>query len=50
LILHGHVHDAWRQAGRQINVGLDAWGGHLVHADEVATMIESGASELPRID
>ena len=22
------VHDAWRQ----INVGLDAWGGHLVHA------------------
>lgn len=49
-IFHGHVHDAWRQAGRQINVGLDAWGGHLVHADEVAAMIESGPDDLPRID
>ena len=25
-LLHGHVHDGWRQRGRMINVGVDAWG------------------------
>ena len=48
-ILHGHVHDAWRQVGRQINVGLDAWGGRLVTADEVVGLIEAGPRDLPRI-
>ena len=24
-LLHGHVHEKWRQNGRQINVGVDAW-------------------------
>lgn len=24
-LLHGHVHAAWRQRGRQVNVGLDVW-------------------------
>ncbi len=48
-ILHGHVHDTWRQAGRQINVGLDAWGGRLATVDEVVALIEAGPGELPRI-
>lgn len=26
-ILHGHVHEKWRQRGRWINVGVDAWAG-----------------------
>lgn len=25
VLLHGHVHGAWRRNGRQINVGVDAW-------------------------
>lgn len=25
LLLHGHVHSAWRENGRQVNVGVDAW-------------------------
>jgi calcineurin-like phosphoesterase family protein len=49
-LVHGHVHDSWRQAGRQINVSLDAWGGRLTNADEVAAMIERGEKDLPRID
>lgn len=24
-LLHGHVHTAWKQNGRQINVGVDVW-------------------------
>lgn len=49
-LVHGHVHERWLQAGRQINVSLDAWGGRLVHADEVVAMIEAGPRDLPRID
>jgi calcineurin-like phosphoesterase family protein len=29
-LLHGHVHDRWRIRRRQLNVGVDAWAGHLV--------------------
>jgi len=29
-LLHGHVHERWRQRGRMINVGVDAWGGYPV--------------------
>ena len=25
VLLHGHVHEQWRQKGRQINVGVDVW-------------------------
>jgi calcineurin-like phosphoesterase family protein len=24
-LLHGHVHERWRQSGRMINVGVDVW-------------------------
>jgi calcineurin-like phosphoesterase family protein len=48
-IVHGHVHEAWLQADRQINVGLDAWGGRIVHVDEIVALIESGPRDLPRI-
>lgn len=49
-LLCGHVHDLFRQRGRQINVGVDAWGGELVSADEIAGLISRGpgdASPLP---
>jgi calcineurin-like phosphoesterase family protein len=34
-LLHGHVHERWRIRGRQINVGVDAWAGHLVPLAQV---------------
>lgn len=49
-LVHGHVHESWLQDGRQINVGIDAWGGRVVNADEVVALIEAGPKSLPRID
>jgi calcineurin-like phosphoesterase family protein len=45
-ILHGHVHDRWRQSGRQINVGVDAWGGRPISDDTLATLIAAGPAGL----
>lgn len=35
-LFHGHVHDAWRRNGQQINVGVDVRGFRPVHIDELA--------------
>jgi calcineurin-like phosphoesterase family protein len=51
-LIHGHIHESWLQSGRQINVGIDAWGGRVASADEVVALIETGPRgprELPRI-
>lgn len=45
-LLHGHVHDAWRQRGRMVNVGVDAWAMRPVHLDEVRALIDAGARYL----
>jgi calcineurin-like phosphoesterase family protein len=37
-LLHGHVHDAWKQKGRQINVGVDVWDGAPVAAADLAAI------------
>lgn len=39
-LLCGHVHEKWRQRGRQINVGIDAWGGRPVTTNELVELIE----------
>lgn len=44
-LLCGHVHDAWRQKGRQVNVGLDAWGGFPVALESVSQLIHEGPQE-----
>lgn len=44
-LAHGHVHTAWRQRGREINVGVDAWGGRPVAYDELAALIAAGPHE-----
>lgn len=44
-LLHGHVHSTWRQSGRQINVGVDAWGGAPVAEDTLAELIAAGPAE-----
>ena len=38
-LIHGHIHDLWRVNGRQINVGLDAWG-RLLTEDEVGGLVK----------
>jgi calcineurin-like phosphoesterase family protein len=45
-LLHGHVHGAYRQLGRQINVGVDAWGGRPVSEDEIVQLIIDGERDL----
>lgn len=45
-LLHGHVHDTWRQRGRQINVGVDAWAGVPVSEDALAALIADGPNDL----
>lgn len=47
-LIHGHVHEAWCQRGRQINVGVDAWGGRIVGSEEIHQMIQGGPAALPR--
>jgi calcineurin-like phosphoesterase family protein len=49
-LVHGHVHETWLQSGRQINVGIDAWGGRVANADEVVALMKSGPRNLPRIE
>jgi calcineurin-like phosphoesterase family protein len=49
-LIHGHVHDTWRQNGRMINVGIDAWGGRILSIEEVADMVDRAVPQrLERI-
>lgn len=48
-LLCGHVHEAWRQRGRMINVGVDAWGGRPVEEDTLCALIEAGPKDLPAL-
>lgn len=45
-LLCGHVHGAWRQRGRMINVGVDAWGGYPVSETQIAALIDAGPNDL----
>lgn len=38
-LVHGHIHDLWRVRGREINVGLDAWG-RLLTEEEVGGLVK----------
>jgi calcineurin-like phosphoesterase family protein len=44
-LLCGHVHQSWRQRGRMINVGVDAWGGVPVPQAQLAELIEAGPQD-----
>jgi calcineurin-like phosphoesterase family protein len=44
-LLCGHVHSTWRQRGRQINVGMDAWGGQLVTTAQLLSLLRQGPSD-----
>jgi calcineurin-like phosphoesterase family protein len=41
-LLHGHVHDRWRQRGRMINVGVDVWDYRPVSGEVVGALVAAG--------
>lgn len=49
-LLHGHVHEKWRQRGRMINVGVDAWSGRPVAEEQLVELIGAGEADLDRLD
>ena len=48
-LLHGHSHGRWRQRGRMIDVGIDAWGGKPVPATAIAALFEQGPADSDRV-
>jgi len=46
-LLCGHVHDAWTQQQRQINVGVDAWAGFPVNETVICSLIDGGPAHRP---
>lgn len=46
-LVHGHVHDLYRQRGRQINVGVDAWNMEPVHIESIHKLMREGPKRLP---
>ena len=44
-LLHGHVHDSWRQWGRMINTSVEAWDYRPVSAETIEGLIRTGATE-----
>jgi len=40
LLLHGHVHEKWRQQGRMVNVGVDVWDFTPVAEEVIARMMD----------
>lgn len=47
-LVHGHVHERWRQRGRMVNVGVDVWGWEPVAASSVEELILAGPRDLDR--
>ncbi|MGH9123317.1 MAG: metallophosphoesterase family protein [Acidimicrobiales bacterium] len=45
-LLHGHVHERWRQRERMINVGVDAWDYRPVSADTLAELMDRGPRDV----
>ena len=45
-LLHGHVHEKWRQNDRQINIGVDAWDFAPVNDDTLSEIITSGPARF----
>ncbi len=45
-LLCGHAHRSWRQRGRMINVGVDAWGGKPIGEHDIVELIDAGPRDL----
>lgn len=40
-LVHGHVHDIWKTNGRMFNVGIDAWSGRFITAEQIGSYFRS---------
>jgi calcineurin-like phosphoesterase family protein len=47
-LLHGHVHNAYKQNGRMINCGVDVWDYKPVGHEKILQMIEDGPKFLAK--
>lgn len=47
-LLCGHVHEAWLQRGKQINVGVDVWDWRPVSEEMIGAMILRGSRDRER--
>ena len=45
-LVHGHVHEQWRQLDRMINVGCDAWACRPIDEATIAALIDAGPNDL----
>ena len=45
-LLHGHVHDSWKQKGKMINLSVEMWKYTPVSVDEIAQLIKAGPSDI----
>lgn len=45
LLIHGHTHSAERIRGREIHVGLDAWGFKPVALHNIELLVEAATTE-----
>lgn len=41
-LIHGHIHDAWKVNGHQINIGVDVWGFQPVSERQILEVIGRG--------
>ena len=46
VLLCGHVHEAWKTAGHQINVGVDVWGFTPVSATALLPLVRAAQAEI----
>jgi calcineurin-like phosphoesterase family protein len=49
-LLHGHVHQAWGQRGRMINVGVDVAGFAPVPEHRIAELVAAGPADRVALD
>lgn len=45
-LLHGHVHQSWKQHGRQINVGCDVWNYKPISVQQIMELVEAGPQDI----
>lgn len=47
-LLHGHVHERWRQQGHMVNVGVDVWDFTPVAEEVIVELIHETRDTTPR--
>lgn len=41
ILVHGHVHTAWKVRGNRVNVGVDMWDFYPVHENQIRAVIQA---------